>query len=856
MSPVQSARYNSSYSTNIGRRGCTAETREKIIQDLKDWAGNKRGAKVYWMNGMAGTGKTTIGYSLCEWLATVGKLGGNFFCSRAEPSCRDANNIVPTLAFQLSQSSPTYRSALCKILKEEPQASKLEVRWQFQKLIESPIRTVKDAVLEDTVIVIDALDECDDGEAFRLFLETLLKLAPDLPLKFFLTSRPEPVIRKKMLEPGRSRSVLHLHNIEESVVEADIKKYLTDAFHTMSPRPSSYEVEQLAKLAGRLFIYAATAVRYIHPDSRAVVDSAARLERVLSLATGSGKQHEELDKLYASVLSAAFDDALEADEIENIRLTLWTVICAREPVSLETIASLRSLKKDAVQTSLEPLRSVLFVQEGVDGLVAPFHASFPDYIFEYNRSKQFHCNAAQHHERLANGCFDVMKGQLRFNICNLESSFVFDKDVPDLEDRIRKNISPALSYACWYWAEHLLKCNPTEAAHKNLDSFLRKQLLFWMEVLNLEQRLYMGAEILRQVQNGLKVRIPVMISTRKLRYTGKDSLGNTMKQISDAASFVARFAAGACARSTPHIYISAVPFCAQSSSVYDNYGKCMRGRMKVESRAMKEWPNEANATVFSVAFSPDGTHIVSGSGDGTIRVWDARSGDDVAGPFKGHKGAVTSVAFSPDGTCIVSGSGDRTIRVWDARSGDVVADPFEGHKGAVTSIAFSPDGTRIVSSSVDDTIRVWDARSGDVVAGPFEGHKSHVMSAAFSSDGTRIVSGSNHTIRVWDARSGDVVAGPFEGHTSHNNPILPHTPHPPSHLKHLVFKRDGWITVEKYPFFWILPLFRPCLPLPTNTFVIGPQGSTSITYPPDLNVGTMWPSCFAPHTCSFINSFS
>src|SRR6266550_4499601 len=148
------------------------------------------------------------------------------------------------------------------------------------------------------------------------------------------------------------------------------------------------------------------------------------------------------------------------------------------------------------------------VQEGADGLVAPFHASFPDYLLQCNRSKMFHCNAAQHHELLANGCFDVMKAQLRFNICNLESSFVFDKDVPDLEDRVRRHISPALSYACRYWSAHLQKSNSSEAVHKNLDNFLRKQLLFWMEVLNLEKWILMGADILRQGQNGLKVRIP------------------------------------------------------------------------------------------------------------------------------------------------------------------------------------------------------------------------------------------------------------------------------------------------------------------------------------------------------------
>ena len=136
MSPANEARYDSSYSTTIDRRGCTAETREKILQDLRGWVGDKDGAKVYWMNGMAGTGKTTIGYSLCEWLAKDWQLGGNFFCSRVSPSCNEVNNVVPTLAFQLARYSPAFRTALCKVLEEDPQASKLDMRWQFSKLIE------------------------------------------------------------------------------------------------------------------------------------------------------------------------------------------------------------------------------------------------------------------------------------------------------------------------------------------------------------------------------------------------------------------------------------------------------------------------------------------------------------------------------------------------------------------------------------------------------------------------------------------------------------------------------------------------------------------------------------------------
>src|SRR4051812_34880575 len=102
MAPVDEARYNSSYSTTIKRGGCTPETREKIMQDIKEWVADPKGAKLYWMNGMAGTGKTTILYSLCEWLENRRQLGGNHFCSRISSSCRDVNKIVPTLAYQLA----------------------------------------------------------------------------------------------------------------------------------------------------------------------------------------------------------------------------------------------------------------------------------------------------------------------------------------------------------------------------------------------------------------------------------------------------------------------------------------------------------------------------------------------------------------------------------------------------------------------------------------------------------------------------------------------------------------------------------------------------------------------------------
>jgi WD40 repeat protein len=234
--------------------------------------------------------------------------------------------------------------------------------------------------------------------------------------------------------------------------------------------------------------------------------------------------------------------------------------------------------------------------------------------------------------------------------------------------------------------------------------------------------------------------------------------------------------------------------------------------------------------------------------DKTIRVWDARTGDTVAGPFEGHTDSVSSVAFSPDGMCIVSGSFDKTIRVWDACTGDTVAGPFEGHTDLVWSAAFSPDGTRIVSGSKDKTIRVWDARTGDTVVGPFEGHIGQVRSVAFSPDGTRIVSSSwDQTIRVWDAQTGDPVAeSPTDISVIASPPFSSN--HVPSNILSIgpfKFEQDGWIITHNVLLFWISPQFRTQLPYPCNTLVIGPRGTTLIDYRrPSLCIGKTWSDCY------------
>jgi uncharacterized protein with WD repeat len=169
--------------------------------------------------------------------------------------------------------------------------------------------------------------------------------------------------------------------------------------------------------------------------------------------------------------------------------------------------------------------------------------------------------------------------------------------------------------------------------------------------------------------------------------------------------------------------------------------------------------------VSSVAFSPDGRRVVTGSGDNTARVWDLSGATPAATPLNGHRGPVWSVAFSPDGRRVVTGSDDNTARVWNLSGATPVATPLEGHRGPVTSVAFSPDGRRVATGSEDNTAQVWDVAGATPAATPLEGHRGPVTSVAFSPDGRQVVTGSDdNAARVWDLSGATPAATLLEGH--------------------------------------------------------------------------------------------
>ncbi|KAG9096399.1 hypothetical protein FRC06_008719 [Ceratobasidium sp. 370] len=452
-------------------------------------------------------------------------------------------------------------------------------------------------------------------------------------------------------------------------------------------------------------------------------------------SSSSSKAYEPLDALYTAILASALEDEeLEAWDKDNIELVLHTVVCAREPLAMEALAFLFQFESSSqAERAIEPLKSVLHADERT-GLVSTLHASFPDYMHTAARSGRFFCDEASHDKLLARRCFGIMERSLRFNICDLESSFVLDKDVPDISSRIHDDIPLHLFYACRYWSSHLILASDGGDLLTYLTGFLHHQALYWAEVLNLKESTRIGVAMLSETFAWLR---------------DVDAPDEICAICQDAQKFLSVIGANSVCKSTPHICISILALWNQQDPIWAQYGARMQGLVKAEG------------SIIENTFSPDCSHVASGSSDRTIRIWDAQTGQAVVSPFKGHTNVVLSVAYSPGGNHIVSGSADATIRIWDA-----LVSPFEGHTNEVLSVAYSPDGGRIVSGSNDRTIRIWDTLTGHTTVGPLLGHTSRVNTVAFSPDGHRVAPGSyDFTACIWDAITGHPLVDPLVCHT-------------------------------------------------------------------------------------------
>ena len=312
---------------------CLRGTRQSILDDILRWAENPQERHVFWLNGLAGTGKSTIAQTFSEMVVNVGILGASFFCSRDYLDRRELKNIFPTLAYQLACRYPAIRRHIIRVIKQDPTVASNSLISQLEDLIVRPLVSSNISC----VIVVDALDECIDKEPASAILSVLGRHINQLrSAKFFVTGRPEPRIRTgfrlPLMEP--LTQIFLLHEVNPSNVDGDIRLYLQEKLTAISKRrsdldlpnpwPSDEDLTTLTRKSSGLFIFASTLVRFIESEYHEPNEQLRLIINSSDSTTHEGRAG--IDNLYTQILSNAFSDAEDATLVPNLRRVLGAVV--------------------------------------------------------------------------------------------------------------------------------------------------------------------------------------------------------------------------------------------------------------------------------------------------------------------------------------------------------------------------------------------------------------------------------------------------------------------------------------------------------------------------------------------------
>ncbi|KAJ5712978.1 uncharacterized protein N7483_010159 [Penicillium malachiteum] len=482
-------------------------TRQELLEDIVKWADNPDGEQFFWLDGMAGTGKSTISRKMASLFQDRGILGASFFFKRGQLDCDSANKVIPTIAYQLMNLFPRLKKEIQEVIKKDALIFEQTLEAQFTALLLGPLKQLEISGHQrlTMVLILDAMDECSnqypvDAVPKLLLLLSQLKGVKVLDMRFLVIGRPEAPISDGFDRLDESKYFkVSLEQVES--VKDDISNFLRtklnkrkahcmrvnlhgrNLFEIPETWPEESLIEVSTESACPLLIAASTMTRFIGASKFSPV------ERANIFLQNEGSRSNTFE-VYRTVLDqfVSVDDLTDKRQIlEDFHRIVGPIILLYNPLATNALSRLLGIDQSLIDRRLRDLRSVLVVPDQEDVPIRLLHLSFRDVLFDDKTSQmgQFKVDAKAQNHNLAMRCIDVMsdkKGGLRRN------SFCFEHKPVDHEcskvNDDKGKLEPHVSYACQYWVEHLQNC-PDTFDHDLVYAFFADHFLHWLEVMAL-----------------------------------------------------------------------------------------------------------------------------------------------------------------------------------------------------------------------------------------------------------------------------------------------------------------------------------------------------------------------------------
>jgi len=501
---------------------CLEKTRVDVLRQIFDWADGQDERCIFWLNGLAGTGKSTIARTVaCEYSERK-HLGASFFFSRGGGDVSHAGKFFTSIAVQLANNAPPLQRYICDAIRERSDIASKSLRDQWRQLVLGPLSKLSDDSRPSSyVLVVDALDECDDDDNVRVILQLLAEARSlkTVRIRIFMTSRREVPIRHGFCDiPEAEHEDFVLHNIPPVIVDQDISIFLEynltvirQEYYLAADWPGKQDIRRLVKNANGLFIWAATACRFIREGRKF---AAGRLSIILnddsstadfskndsstddsSTDDSTMAPEEQLNKIYIAVLKNAVSKYKRPERKKFNKLLMETagaIILLFSPLSVFSLAALLHVHGDDIIQTLDDLHSILDIPEDRARLIRLHHPSFRDFLLSKERcgDPKFWVDEKQAHRTLANNCIQLLSEKLRRDICGLSSPGALATEVQ--QERIKQCLPAELQYACLYWVQHIQKSHTQLQDDGEVHVFLQKHFLHWLEALSLLRKISDG----------------------------------------------------------------------------------------------------------------------------------------------------------------------------------------------------------------------------------------------------------------------------------------------------------------------------------------------------------------------------